>query len=256
MTFEDLKNNLEGNLKKLYGKKSVVVKFIDSGDTFSINENQQFWAASVIKIPIIVELFRQAEDNSIDLEKKHSIKPENRVKGSGIAHLLDENSTYTAKDLAKLAIILSDNAATNEIVDLVGKENVENHIKKLGLENTTFKHKMMIKAGKGPNLTTTKDIASLLEKLYKNELPSSKDIVNILIETKLRDRIPKHIPNDIKIAHKTGSLQKAVHDVGIIYTSNPFIFCFLSDDQEDKELTKDIIGKCTKLCFEYAQNAK
>jgi len=256
MTFENLKSNLEDNLNQLDGEVSLYVKLLNSGEIFSLNESHQFWAASVIKIPLVVEFFRQVKTGAHDLKKRVVIKPENIVKGSGVVHLLDAGNAYTTGDLVKLAMILSDNAATNEVIDLVGWENVEKHMKELGLESTTFRHKMMIKAGRGPNLITTKDVSLLLEKLFEDELPYSKDILDILSEEKLRDRIPKYIPNDIKISHKTGSLSEAVHDVGIVFSDNPFIFCFLTDNQKNKELTKETVGKCAKLCFDYVQNAK
>ena len=147
---------------------------------------------------------------------------------------------------------ISDNAGTNEIVDIIGWENVEKYMHQLGLLNTTFRHKMMIKAGRGPNFTTAQDITMLLEKLYNNEIPGATQILTILKQQQDRRRIPLLLPNDIEISNKTGSLEKAVHDAGIIYTKNPFIFVFLSDDQEDKILTNEVLSNCAKLCFDYS----
>ncbi|MFC1621961.1 serine hydrolase [Patescibacteria group bacterium] len=247
-----IKNEVKELVKKLDGNIGVYVKFLNSGETIEINADLQFQAASIIKIPILTEFFRQVEEGDLKLNRKIKIKEENLVKGSGIVHLLDKNNEYTLEDLAKLAVILSDNASTNEIVDLIGPENVKKHIEKLGLEKTTFKHKMMIKANGGPNLTTPKEISILLEKLYNNELAYSEKILDIMTESKLRHGIPSLIPNEIKISHKTGNLQNTVHNVAVIYAKNPFIMSFLSNNQKDKRFTNKVMAECAKLCFAYA----
>lgn len=110
---------------------------------------------------------------------------------------------------------------------------------------------MMIAAGRGPNLTTAEDMGKLLEMLHNNKLGGSKQLLRVMNEVTLRTRIPAKIPNDIKIPHKEGSLKEAVHDVGIVYGENTFIFYFLSDDQKDKEKTHAVLSSLAKECFYY-----
>ena len=104
--------------------------------------------------------FNKYKDDPDKLNQKVTVKEENIVRGSGIVHLLDKNLELTYLDLVKLMIIVSDNAAANEIVDAVGWESVEKYMNDLGLNNTTFRHKMRIKAGRGPNFTTSEDMTN------------------------------------------------------------------------------------------------
>lgn len=252
MRFDELENLIDEQLLALSGDVSLYVKFLKTNETVKFNENQQIWAASVIKIPIVCEFYRQVEEKRIDLSSKVIIKDTNRVEGSGVAKLLHKELQYTYNDLVTLMLAVSDNSATNEIVDLIGWENVEKYMHQLKLTDTTYRHKMMITAGRGPNLTTASDVTLLLEMLYKKTIPGSHQIINILKKQQDRTRIPLYLPNDIEIAHKTGSLEYAMHDVGIIFTKNDFIFSFLSDDQVNKRLTNEVLSSIAKFCFEYA----
>jgi beta-lactamase class A len=251
MTFTTLTTQLDASLSKLLGSVSLKVKFLSSDAEYFYKQDEQFWAASVIKIPIACVVYMQQFSGVLDSSLRHKIKPENRVEGSGIAKIFDSDTAFTLHDLLVLAITISDNSATNELIDIIGWESVENYMKELGLENSTFRHKMMITAGRGPNLTTAQDMAILLEKLYTHEIPGSKELIEIMKHTRLRDRISARIPNNIPIAHKPGSLPKAMHEVGIVYSKNPFIFCFFSDDQEDKEITRRVLGECAQCCYEF-----
>lgn len=238
-------------VKTLNGDVALSVKFLGSHKTIHINADKQFWAASVIKIPVACEFFRQVEAGSLKKETRVKVAKINKVEGTGILAFLDKDTELTLNDLAILMLDTSDNCAANQLIDTIGWENVEKYMTTLGLKNTTFRHKMMIKAGRGPNYTTASDMQLLLEKIYEEEIPGARDIVEILTHQQDRRRIPVYLPNTIKIAHKTGSLPQAVHDVGLIYAKEPFAFCFLSDNQKDKVKTSEVLAQCAKLCFDY-----
>lgn len=252
MTYNQLSETIENKLLQLSGQISVYIKFLNTGEIISHNENLQVWAASVIKVPIACTFYKHIHETKLDENTYIEVKQENRVEGTGIIHLLNNEDKFTLLDLATLMLAVSDNAATNELVDLVGWESVEKYMVELGLTQTTFRHKMLIKAGRGPNLTTAKEMAMLLEKLHDKKLTGAQEILNLMKEEKDRTRMPLFLPNDIEIAHKTGSLPEAVHDIGIIYATQPFIFSFLSDDQKDKIKTTMTIAECVKDCFDFA----
>jgi beta-lactamase class A len=248
------KDELLNHINQLDGQVALKVKFLGTNEEININEEAQFWAASVIKVPIAATFYKKVKNKEIEENARCRISNENIVLGSGVAKLLSRDTDFSAKDLVTLMLTISDNSATNQVIDLVGPENVESYMAEIGLNNTTFKHKMMIAAGRGPNLTTAQDMSVLLEKLYKSELPGSDEILSIMQEQMDRTRIPLYIPNDIKIAHKYGSLPQALHEVGIVYSENPFIFCFFSDDQKDKRKTNEVLSQCARLCYEHSNN--
>lgn len=254
MTFIELKEQIEKNISKLSGVVALSVKFINTNQSLEINSKQQLWAASIIKIPIACEFFRLVKNDQIDENTRIKVTNENLVEGAGVIKLLDRDDKFTLLDLVKLMLAVSDNSATNQVVDLIGWENVEKYMKQLGLKNTAYRHKMMIKAGRGPNLTTAEDILALFEKLNNKELPHSEKIIEILKQQQDRTRIPLLLPDEVEVAHKPGSLPEAMHDAGIIYSENPFIFVFLSDDQKDKRLTNGVLSECAKLCYDYSVN--
>lgn len=253
MTFSELNVQLDNQLKKLQGEVSLKVTFINSNESFNYHEQTQLWAASVIKVALATVIYQQAELGKFSLNDRTALSDENKVLGSGVLKLLDKDTQFTYKDLIILMLTLSDNSATNQLIDLVGWENVEPYLLDQGLANTTFRHKMMIAAGRGPNLTTSNDMATLLLKMYRNELPGSAEILETMTEQIDRTRITRYIPNSIKTACKFGALPEAVHEIGIVYSKNPFVFCFLSDDQKDKSLAMDVLASCAKLCFEYSE---
>ena len=252
MLFKELENQIATELSKLTGDVGIHIEFLKSDEVISKNESKQFWAASIVKVTIACAYFKKVTHGELLPETRVAINPSNIVLGSGVLKLLNTTNTYTYKDLVTLMLVVSDNSATNELIDAVGIDSINLYIQKLGLLNTTLKHKMMIKAGKGPNLTTAADQGKLLKLLYENKLPGSNETLSLLKEETDRRRLPLLIPNNIEIAHKTGSLELAVHNVGIVYSQNPFIFSFLSDDQEDKQLTTAVLATCAKLCYDYS----
>ncbi len=254
MTFSELENQISIQLDKLGGDFGLHIEFLKTNEVFSKNTQLQFWAASIIKIVIACTYFKQLADLKFDAKTRVVINESNFVLGSGVLKLIDRTNSYTYNDLVTLMLAVSDNSATNELIDILGIDNIEDYIKELKLANTTLKHKMMIKAGKGPNFTTAADQALLLKLLYKNSIPESTEVLTLMKEETDRRRLPLLIPNAIEIAHKTGSLEQAVHNVGIVYSKNPFIFSFLSDDQLDKQLTTNVLATCAKLCYDYSES--
>ncbi len=248
----NLEKAIQNQINTLQGQVGLNIKFLNTNEEIKINEKLQFWAASIIKVPIACTFYNQVSEGKITGDTRTTISAENIVLGSGVAKLLDNSISFTLKDLVTLMLVASDNSATNQIIDIIGWENVEAYMKSLGLNDTTFRHKMMITAGRGPNLTTAKDMSNLLEMLYTNTLPGSREILNLMQEQIDRTNIPLYIPNEVAIAHKYGALPEALHEIGIVYSSNPFIFCFFSDDQKDKHVTNEILSQCAKLCFDEA----
>jgi beta-lactamase class A len=243
-------------LQELEGSVGLYVKFLNSNEVINYYETQQFWAASTIKVGIAATLYKQASINyNINLNKRITISEDNYVTGSGIVKLLDRKTAFTYQDLITLMLVVSDNTATNQLLDIIGWESVGEYMVELGLLNTTFNHKMMIKAGRGPNLTTPYDMGILLTKLHNSEITGAEQILSIMDEQVNRARIPKYLPKAIKIPRKMGSLPEAVHEIGIVYSKNPFIFCFFSDDQRDKIKAGDVLSKCALECFNYSEKA-
>ena len=157
-------------LKKYDNKKyGIIIKSLESEFFLKVGNMEAYPAASLIKLPILYELFNNSKYN---LDEKIEITLKDKVGGFGIIQYLHNNVKLSLRDLAILMIILSDNTATNILIDICGMDNINFTLKKLGLKDTKLRRKMMDLKSKNmglDNYTSPYDMIKLLEVLNKNE---------------------------------------------------------------------------------------
>ncbi|MCC6019458.1 MAG: class A beta-lactamase-related serine hydrolase [Candidatus Verstraetearchaeota archaeon] len=251
-------------IKSVEGTFGIVIKILDTGDEIDINGEEIFPAASIIKIPILVEAFRQNLEGRIKLDEPITLRNEDKVGGMGILKELSPGIQLPFIDILTLMIIISDNTATNITIEKVGMKNVNEYMKQLGLKNTILQRKMMdLEARKRglENLTTPRDMTILLQKIFEKTILDNKScekILDILKRQQVNDRIPKYLPENIPIAHKTGELPGVRHDVGIIYTEkHPYIISAMTKNLKDPLSQKtsggagsEAIAKISKIVYD------
>ena len=230
--------------KEVEGECGLYVSVPETGERFVWNENYQVYSASTIKIPVLCLLFQDAEQGRVDLAQKVVVKPENRVGGSGILQSLRPDLEMSIFDLATLMMVMSDNIATNQIIDIVGMERVRDFCKEEGLDSTWIWQKMIHKGpppadmpeGLIPNATTAADLGVLMEKIAAGTIVSPvscQKIMQIMAGQRLgrlqallptterldpyADRLRPPAAGKIVVASKGGSKESAgaVHDTGI-----------------------------------------
>ena len=217
------------------GVIGIAFRDLVSNHSISINGDRVFPIGSVIKIAILLEFFRQVTAGKLSGETRTWIEKEHKVPGSGVLQYLGDHTTNcTLRDLAVLMINLSDNTATNMLIDLVGIENVNRTLQALGLRNTRLARKMMdITAAMGgnENVSTPNEIASLLIRLYSHDgitKDVSEECLKILKMPKSEDYLSSGLPPDTILANKPGQLPGIVSDCGIVYLSDrPYILCLM-----------------------------
>lgn len=238
-------------------KISIVIKDLSLDQwVLKHDENRVFPSASIIKILIMVESFNQVEKGKYLLDEKIRIKETDKVEYSLITELRLEE--YSFMDLITLMIILSDNTATNVLIDLLGFEQINQMANELNLKDTVLKRKMMdFKAAKEgrENLISAIDMAILMEKIYKRSIISPKSceiMIEVLSKQMHRDKLPRYILDEVVIAHKTGELSGLNHDIGIFYLESIdyLIGIFTTDGRNDLD-GKRTIGKISKLVYDY-----
>lgn len=158
----------------------VAIKDLKTGEQFFINENEVFPQASTIKIHILTEVYRQAMEGKFKLTDIRSLPPSARVGGSGILSLLGEKTvSMSIRDYCVLMINLSDNSATNFLIDVVGMENVNKTLVANGATQTKLQRRMMdyqaAKEGR-ENISTPKDVLTILEKMYHGTLVTPRHV--------------------------------------------------------------------------------
>lgn len=191
----------------------LVAVDLTSGETFRFNQDVVFPQASAIKISILLEVYKQAQAGKFALSDLRPIAPENVVAGTGIIKDLPDPASFSIRNLAVLMIALSDNTATNTLIDLVGMKNINTTLQELGLKGTRVQRKMIQSAASGrgeENISTPAEAAKMLQMLYQGEFLSkatSTEIISILRKTdRTTSRLAPGIPDQVPLAFKPGIL--------------------------------------------------
>lgn len=210
-----LKNDILKILEKYQGTYGVLVK--SNSEIVKINVDEIFPSASLIKLFILLAINNSNLDNKIKIDKKDI------VAGEGALGKLSGNLTLSVRDLAILMIILSDNMATNILIDYLSMDYINNIIRENGFKSTILQRKMLdFKAAKEgrENYTSPRDVYQVLKLLYKNSL-----FLNMLKNQHLNNKISLYLSEneDFIFAHKTGELKNIEHDAGRLFYKDKFI---------------------------------
>jgi beta-lactamase class A len=246
------------------GKVAVAVKHLGTGAAFTYRAGEPMPTASLIKLAVMVEAYRQAEAGRIDLAKPLTLRKEDQVPGSGILTQLTPGATLSLRDAVRLMIALSDNTATNLVLDQIGLEATAATMERLGCPNTKIHSKVFRRetsiapersARFGLGSTTAAEMVHLLEALHRRELvnPAASDaMLGHLKACADRFKFPRFLPPGTAVAFKTGEVDTVRTAAGILYTpSGPIALCVLTEENEDRRWVPDNAGDL--LCARIAQ---
>ncbi|MFA5008597.1 MAG: serine hydrolase [Candidatus Omnitrophota bacterium] len=256
-SFQKLEDKVAVIAKNFKGDYSYVIKNIEKPFCeISRNENKIFPAASVIKLPIAAVAFNAVREGKVSLSQKFTISLKDVASGSGIIKTRPLPSVLTFGEIIEIMIANSDNTATNKIISILGYKYLNKGFKKLGLKRTVLKRKMMDFSGRKrgiENYTSASDIVFLLEEIYKGELVdknSSEMLLSFLSKQKINDRIPRYLPKNTKVAHKTGLERGVVHDAGIIFSSRgDCVVCVFTKRVKDYSKAKKFIARLSLATY-------
>ena len=271
---EDLKKDVQHKLAISNTHFGVAFKDLQTGKTLLMNEKDNFHAASTMKTPVLVELFKQAATGKFSLTDSIVIKNSFSSIVDGSSYSLDsaddsELELYkdigkkrTIASLAYEMIILSSNLATNLLIDLVKPGNVMLTMKEMGAND--IKVLRGVEDNKAyqeglNNTTTAYDLLLIYDQMANEKLIStaaSKEMISILLDQRLNEIIPADLPKDVKVAHKTGSITGVQHDSGIIFLPDgrKYVLVLLSRfDPADKKTVIKAMADVSKLIYDYMQ---
>lgn len=271
----NLRPLLEQRVARHQGTVGVAVIDLATGEKLSIRGNEPFPSASVIKLPILVELFHQIQRGPLKLSDPITLLAADQRPGSGVLQFLSTPHQLTVADAATLMIILSDNSATNLIIDKIGIRNVNARMDSLGLKTTRLHAKVFLGTSTtidtaatrrwGFGVTTPDDIAELLARLYRGQIISdtvSKQMVAILRNNFDDLAIPRYLPPGASLANKTGALNQSRHDCGIVFSKEKdYVVCVLTQENQDQSWRVDnealvTIGEIARITHQFLINAK
>lgn len=212
--------------------------------------------ASTIKLAILYEMFRQAEEGRLRLDEVRTLDRRHAVGGSGILFQLT-TPAMSLRDYATLMIVLSDNTATNVLIDGVGMQNVTSRMAGLGLKDTKLRRRMIDAeaAQRGDeNVSTPREIAKLLELLHGGEqltAASREALLDILRKPKA-SALRRGVPGSVPVAHKPGSLEGIQVDAGIVYLpGRPYVLSVMTGYLKQASDGEAAIAAVSQAAFDY-----
>ncbi|MGQ0548394.1 MAG: serine hydrolase [Armatimonadota bacterium] len=290
---EDLEIELQSLADSLDGIIGIGVKPTWDGRTIFIEPDRRFPMASVFKIPVLVELVLQAEEERLRLDETVKVTEALKSPGSGVLKELTSEPTLSLTDLAMLMIIISDNTATDILVDRVGASAINRRLASMGLGITqvvmTCRQLLFEIAGRpsGPftpearleverilktrervftgrayadtdnNVTTPREMIALLEMLVTDgRLPAGarEQALHFMRRQQIRDRLPFHLPPGTEMAHKTGSIAGVRNDAGILFLPRgPVLVCAFTRDLREDQAGTAAIAEVGRLVYEAYQ---
>ena len=242
----------------LDGVLGLALKDLKTGKTFLINEREVFPQASSIKIAILLEAFKQAEDGQLKLDEFIALEESRKVAGSGVLFYLGRPSlSLSIRDIAVLMVVLSDNTATNLLIDRVGMDAVNKRLDGLGLTKTRLRRKMMdLKAAAEgrENVSTPLEMMTLLEKTWKGDIlkePYRKDLLEILAIPK-DSPLRSGVPEGVDVAEKPGELEAVRCDSGVVMLpGRPYILCVMTTYLKRDGDGNPAIAGISRLAYEH-----
>jgi beta-lactamase class A len=247
---------------------AVVFGALDGRSSLLIDADKPFHAASTMKVPVMIELYRQAEAGTLKLDEPLPIRNEFHSIVDGSVYKLSEGDdsdtevyanvgkTMSLRALNELMITVSSNFAANLLIERLGVENVRATVKKLGADG--MKVLRGVEDGKAfekglNNETTASGLATLFEKLARQQAVSpsaDREMIKVLERQKFNDAIPAGLQAGTPVAHKTGSITRIQHDGGIVYGPRPYVLVVLVRGIQDEKVSKALIADISRAIWE------
>jgi len=266
---------LESKLRELIAQSgaevAVAFRSLDGRNEVLIDPDKPFHAASTMKVPVMIELFRQATAGTLSLDDPLSIRNEfhSIVDGSTYELSVGDDSdkevyqaigkTLTLRQLNEAMITVSSNFAANLLIEKLGVENIRATVKRLGADGMQVLRGVEDQKAfdKGLNNTTTaRGLLVLFDKIGHGAAVDAKtdaDIVAILKRQQFNDALPAGLPAGVAMAHKTGSITRIHHDAGIVYAKKPYVLVVLVRGIEDQKKSAELMARMSKVVYDASQ---
>jgi beta-lactamase class A len=260
----DLKTRLQALITQSGAEVSVAVVSADRSRDLIIDGDRSFHAASTMKVPVMIELFRQAHEGTLKLDDALPIRNEFHSIVDGSVYQMDVGDdsdaevykqigkTMTLRALCEAMITVSSNFAANLLIERVGAKNVQATVDRLGGTGVAVLRGVEDQKAfdKGMNnVTTARGLAALLWKIAQGEAVSAaadREMIEILKRQKFNDAIPAGVPPGTAVAHKTGSITRIHHDAGIVFAPQPYVLVVLTRGIEDQKVSGPLIAAISR----------
>jgi beta-lactamase class A len=253
--FAQLSRDVRKLAARLPAPSALEVFDLNTGYHMGVNASASMPAASTIKIPVMVEVFRQLQTGRFDLQHRVALRAGDKDFGSGELCDAPAGSTYAVSTLLEKMIDISDNTATNMLIRLVGRHTINDSMNELGLEHTHLTDD--IRTGgwdvRRQLRTSPADLVRLLALMAQRRLVdewSSNEMISILEQDQYNTLLPEPLPEDVLIAHKTGSFFDTLNDAGIVYANDaPYVIAVMTTSLPSQNLGRAFIHTISRLAY-------
>lgn len=273
---DELKRRIQDTLAKEPGVFAVAFKDLSTGEEILINERETFHAASTMKVPVMIEVFKQAAAGRFSLSDPVTVRNAFKSIVDSSEFSLDPNDdserslyqeTGSQRPLSYLVynmIILSSNLATNMVIEMVDARHVTQTMRELGASDIQVLRGVEDDKAfqKGLNNTTTAyDLMLIFEKMARGETvdsTASQEMIRILRDQRFNEIIPAQLPKDVKVAHKTGEISGVRHDAGIVFMPDgrKYVLVLLSKQLKDTQEGAKAMAAVSGMIWQYMQDSR
>lgn len=228
------------------------------GSRWSHNGDRKFRAASTVKIPVMIEVYRRVDAGDIALDDQHVLQADQKAPGSGVMLHLHDGIQLTLNDLVYLMISISDNTATNLLIRLVGMDAVNATMRDLGMESSNLGREMKNRPaveGEQENWATTDDYVTVVQSILDGRAASAKScqaMVEMLKKQQNARRIARYLPegDGIEWGTKTGSIKAVTNDAGFVRTNQgTMIIAVFCEGMASQHLGEQVIGSISRAAM-------
>lgn len=241
---------------QLDGVMGVAIEDLTTGNHIFLHADEVFAQASSIKITVLAELYRQAQQGKLKLTDLYTVQASDLVPDSDIMGGLTPGVTrITLRDLATMMVAVSDNSATNVLIDRVGMDKVIAMLDSLNLPHTRLRRKMMdLEAAQHgrENISTPREMMTLLEDIYQGKVLNKEMTADFfkLLSTNKSSWIPRDLPAGVKIANKPGALEGVRNDSGIVFVEGrPYVICVMTTFLRNERDGEEAISRISLAAF-------
>jgi len=260
--WDAMKIKVAREVSSFAGQPGIVIKDLSTGWEASFNKDKAFPSASLVKIPVVLAAYKASHDGKFSMGDTIILRNRDRVDASKETAKLPNGSAVSIRELADWMITVSDNTASNMLIEFLGFNYLNKAFKSFGLKNTNIVRKMLdfrLRRKGVENYTTPADMAHILESIYRGRAVSraaSSECMDMLKHQKVNDRIPVLLPKGVVSAHKTGLERGVCHDAGIIFTKNGNILvCVLTKHRaKTSKHAKRFISKIAREVYDYSES--
>jgi len=251
----DALHSIASQMTSIPGHTGFYYKNLVTDCEYGVRENELFFAASVIKLPLFMHILREAQAGRMNMEEKLLVIDEDKVPICGALTLFTGPVEADVRTLCRLMISISDNTATNRLIRYASIEGAAEGFRAMGLEKTKLKRMMYdYKAAQAglQNVICLREMGMLLEQLHHGTFVSPevcKEALDVLLLQQVDHKLNGRICGAVPVAHKTGEDDGLSNDVGIVYAKQPFVICFAGHDTDVYEW-EDLMRRGTYALYQ------